>query len=190
MVKKSHSINLVIIPIVLYFLIELFSRTLFFWIPNNMQNLKIFRDIFTIITYLFLLKKYNYISNDDLKINFKIITIFGGIIAIFIYFFTEQAQSNYPLYHIFSAIFISPIIEELICRKFIYDFFLTHFNIFTAVIVSSLFFILLHFSTSLSTNGFYFSMSLIFTLTRALSGSVTNSVIVHFISNLIMAIRM
>lgn len=187
--SKTGFIHLVAIAIFIYILLEIFSRVLFFWIPNDLQNLKILRDSFSVIMFLFLLKKYNYISSSDLKLNGKVIAIFGAALTLFIYFFTEQAQSSYPLYHIFSAVLISPIVEEIICRKFIYDFLATHTNTFIAVIVSSLIFVLLHFSTNLSMNIFYLCMSIIFTVARFLSGSVTNSIILHFISNLTMAIR-
>lgn len=183
--SNDKFIKAVIVPIVLYFLIEIVARIIFVWVPGTgkMVNLKIIRDLFTFALYLIILFKMNYLNGEDFQLNLKVLIPFSVIAVAFIYFLTENSGREYPLYIILEAFILSPVVEELVCRKFILSKFLPN-HIWIGAIVSIAIFILLHFQTNLSTLFFYLIISCLLTGTQILSGSVINSIILHSVCNI------
>lgn len=60
---------------------------------------------------------------------------------------TQQSDIRTPIMYIYAVLF-SPIVEELICRKFLLIKIHEYINWWTAAIISSLIFSLLHFSAA------------------------------------------
>ena len=88
---------------------------------TSLELLKIIRDFFKTIIFIGVLI-YTHILNElSLSVNFVSLFFFGSCTILFILLFTNKDNSNYPLHTKVSAILLSPIIEELICREIAYN---------------------------------------------------------------------
>lgn len=112
------------ISLLLYFIILFFSQVLYSILKRkktSLELLKIIRDLFKTIIFIGVLI-YTHILNElSLSVNFVSLFFFGSCTILFILLFTNKDNSNYPLHTKVSAILLSPIIEELICREIAYN---------------------------------------------------------------------
>ncbi len=185
----KSAIHFMLIPILLYFGIEILVRTVYLLIPNINSNFKIIRNLIIVVSYLYVLNRYGLLNIDFKLIDFKRIVVYFLIVIIFIFVFTEKNENNhYELYQIFSAILVSPIIEELICREFILSFFLDKYCIL-GVIISTFIFVIFHMSFDISTNIYFIIMSLILSFIRIQTRNVSNSIVLHFLTNVLLFLR-
>ncbi len=145
-----------------------------------LENLKICRDIFITIAFLFCYTKINVSNTIKFYLDLKTIILFS-IIIIVILILSKHQKETYDLHTIVSAIFISPILEELICREALFE----EKYLILSFIFSAFIFILLHFTLSYEVIIFYFIISSILFFVRKLSGSVINPIILHSLINFI-----
>ncbi|WP_455439425.1 CPBP family glutamic-type intramembrane protease [Streptococcus salivarius] len=75
-----------------------------------------------------------------------------------------------------SAIFLAPIIEEMLCREIAYN----PSYLLLSFFISSLIFVLLHFSFDIRSINYFFIISSFLFFLKAQSNSVLNSILLLF----------
>lgn len=152
----------------LYFFIEIVVRFLF---KNNYRNIR-YLIVFT--TFLFFLFFLHYISWKDIAT--PLIYIYILLFTIGLFF-----SQNYPL--LFQAVLFAPVIEEIICRQYIFEK-LSSSHLSLAFIVSIFFFLIFHFPRSWQQSLYITICGLILCLIQMKTGKVGNSIAIHGLINL------
>lgn len=150
-----------------------------------------------IFTIFYAYKKNKALSNDKLEffkplslmlfltiIIFEIgVDIISSEISNIIQISFNIPSSNYvkDTINILYAVFVAPIFEEILFRGFILKGFLKNYNKFTAIIVSSLLFALLHLN--LSTIIITFISGIFFSYLYIKTKSIIPCIFAHFLSN-------
>ena len=170
------------ISLLLYFIILFFSQVLYSILKRkktSLEFLKIIRDLFKTVVFIGLLIYAHILNLLSLSVNFVSLFFFGLCTILFILLFTKKDNSHYPLHTKVSAILLSPIIEEVICREIAYnsDYVLVSFMLGTII------FIFFHFAFDFKSLIYFLCMSSLFFLLREQSGSVLNSIFLHMIIN-------
>lgn len=112
------------ISLLLYFIILFFSQVLYSVLKRkktSLELLKIIRDLFKTIVFIVLLIYAHILNELSLSVNFVSLFFFGLCTILFIFLFTKKDNSHYPLHTKVSAILLSPVIEEVICREIAYN---------------------------------------------------------------------
>lgn len=179
---KSQEV--IYINIMFYIVLELFWRYVFnnHFIQLGEYN-QIVREIMIIITFTLILFINKELKTSDFELSKEtifIILIFGSLI----YYIIFSNQGNVLLIY-FKPIFFASIIEEIICRKLILD---NINNILMAVIVSTLIFVILHFSTSIIQIIYYLIIGVLFSVIQLKTNNLSNVIFLHSIINLLIII--
>lgn len=152
---------------------------------TSLELLKIIRDFFKTIIFIGVLI-YTHILNElSLSVNFVSLFFFGSCTILFILLFTNKDNSNYPLHTKVSAILLSPIIEELICREIAYN----SDYILISYILGTIIFTFFHFAFDFKSIIYFLCVSSLLFLLREKSGAVLNSILLHMLMNLTIIYR-
>ena len=104
---------------------------------------------------------------------------------IFLLVFTKKDSSEFSLHTKVSAILLTPIIEEMICRGIAYN----AENIVCSFILGTVVFIVFHFAFDIKSIVYFFCIALLLFGLRMQSGSVLNSMLLHSIINFVVIYR-
>ena len=171
------------VSLFLYFIVIIFSQVLYSVLKRkktSLEFLKIIIDIFKTIIFIRLLI-YTHILNElSLSVNFISLFFFGLCTILFIFLFTKKDNSHYPLHTKVSAILLSPIIEEVICREIAYN----SDYVLVSYILGTIIFIFFHFAFDFKSIIYFLCMSSFLFLLREQSGAVLNSILLHMLVNL------
>ncbi|WP_227985793.1 CPBP family glutamic-type intramembrane protease [Streptococcus ruminantium] len=126
------------------------------------------------------------IKNISFSIDIWLVLIYGLIIFIFLVLFTKKDSSTYSLHTVISAIFIAPVVEEMLCREISYN----SDHLLLSFFISSFIFISLHLSFDIRSILYFFIISSFLFFLKAQSNSVLNSILLHSFINLVIIIRM
>lgn len=189
---KYDGILSAILIFFVYLLIEIVARLSFLLIKNSGFNISIdmllmlrsFTTFILFILYLFFTKKINI---SDFVVNYKYLSIFAFISLLLLFLenfvFTDLILDSQPSkYIIFSSILVAPIIEEIICRKFILGS-ISQSSIWIGLILSTTIFVLLHFQFNLLDVIFLTIYGLILGVCYIKTNSVINPILIHMMIN-------
>ena len=176
------------VSLFLYFIVIIFSQVLYSVLKRkktSLEFLKIIIDLFKTIILIGLLI-YTHILNElSLSVNFISLFFFGSCTILFIFLFTKKDNSHYPLHTKVSAILLSPIIEEVICREIAYN----SDYVLVSYILGTIIFIFFHFAFDFKSIIYFLCMSSFLFLLREQSGAVLNSILLHMLVNLTIIYR-
>lgn len=176
------------ISLLLYFIILFFSQVLYSILKRkktSLEFLKIIRDLFKTVVFIGLLIYTHILNVFSLSMNFVSLFFFGSCTIFFILLFTNKDNSHYPLHTKVSAILLSPIIEEVICREIAYN----SDYILISYILGTIIFIFFHFAFDFKSIIYFLCMSSLLFLLREQSGAVLNSILLHMLMNLTIIYR-
>ena len=108
------------ISILVYFLVVFLSYGLSHLLKKRCKSeeyLKITRDVFKTIFFLALLVYFQISTAISFAINVPLLVIYGVIVIVFLFVFTKKESNEFALHTKVSAILLTPIIEEIICRE-------------------------------------------------------------------------
>lgn len=112
------------ISILIYFLVVFLSYGLYHLLKKRCKSeeyLKIARDIFKTIFFLALLVYFQISTAISFVLDFPLIVIYGVIVIVFLLVFTKKESNEFAVHTKVSAILLTPIIEEIICRGIAYN---------------------------------------------------------------------
>ena len=121
----------------------------------------------------------------SLSVNLVSLFFFGLCTILFILLFTNMDNSHYLLHAKVSAILLSPIIEEVICREIAYN----SDYILISYILGTIIFIFFHFAFDFKSIIYFLCMSSLLFLLREQSGAVLNSILLHMMMNITVIYR-
>lgn len=177
-----------LVSLVIYFILLTFYYLIYYLLKeysNSQEFLKILRDLFCTITLFYILNRLHIIKNISLSINHRLILIYGIVVILFLLILTKGENSTHSIHTVISAIFLAPIIEEILCREIAYN----PSYLLLSFFISSLIFVLLHFSFDIRSIIYFFIISSFLFFLKAQSNSVLNSILLHSLINLIIIIR-
>jgi len=194
---KYDGIIKAIIILFVYLLIEIVVRLSFLLIKNSGINipieiLLILRSLTILVLFLFYLFSTKNLAVSDLVIHYNYL-IFFAIISLLLLFLENfvfgdslidpQELTQMQLkYIIFNSILVAPIVEEIICRKFILGS-IGQSNIWIGLILSTTIFVLLHFQFSLIDVIVLTIYGLILGMCYIKTNSVINPILLHMMIN-------
>jgi len=194
---KYDGIIKAIIILFVYLLIEIVVRLSFLLIKNSGINipieiLLILRSLTILVLFLFYLFSTKNLAVSDLVIHYNYL-IFFAIISLLLLFLENfvfgdslidpQELTQMQLkYIIFNSILVAPIVEEIICRKFILGS-IGQSNIWIGLIISTTIFVLLHFQFSLIDVIVLTIYGLILGMCYIKTNSVINPILLHMMIN-------
>ena len=176
------------VSLFLYFIVIIFSQVLYSVLKRkktSLEFLKIIRDLFKTIIFIVLLIYAHILNLLSLSVNFVSLFFFGLCTILFILLFTKKDNSHYPLHTKVSAILLSPIIEEVICREIAYN----SDYVLVSYILGTIIFIFFHFAFDFKSIIYFLCMSSLLFLLREESGAVLNSILLHMLVNLTIIYR-
>lgn len=176
------------ISILIYFLVVFLSYGLYHLLKKRFKSeeyLKIARDIFKTIFFLALLVYFQISTSISFALDFPLLVIYGVIVIIFLLVFTKKESKEFALHTKVSAILLTPIIEEMICRGIAYN----AENIVFSFILGTVVFIVFHFAFDIKSIVYFFCIALLLFGLRMQSGSVLNSMLLHSIINFVVIYR-
>lgn len=201
---KKHQ-NRIILYYALYLI--LIWPIIVYVLPNSETIKSLAKYIFLGLPLLFILKnnfKQIFLSTKKEKIIFKnvLISIFTSLILIFIYSFTlnhtigSGAINNISIWFMLNAVFLAPIIEEVIFRGYLLNKFQEYNTFWKANIYQSFLFLLIHIplwisrekNISLTSYTWIILFGIVLGLVKQKSNWLGSSIIVHSIGNLIIEI--
>ena len=177
----------------IYFVTSLFYNPFFSQVlysvlkrkKTSLELLKIIRNLFKTIIFIVLLIYAHILNELSLSVNFVSLFFFGLCTILFIFLFTKKDNSHYPLHTKVSAILLSPIIEEVICREIAYN----SDYVLVSYILGTMIFIFFLFAFDFKSIIYFLCMSSLLFLLREQSGSVLNSILLHMMMNLTIIYR-
>ena len=176
------------ISILIYFLVVLLSYGLYHllkkWIKSE-EYLKIARDIFKTTLFLAIRVTVQISTAISFAINVPLLVIYGVIVIVFLFVFTKKESNEFALHTKVSAILLTPIIEEIICREIAYN----AENIVFSFILGTVVFIVFHFAFDVKSIVYFFCIAFLLYGLRMQSGSVLNSMLLHSMINFIIIYR-
>ena len=152
---------------------------------TSLELLKIIRNLFKTIIFIVLLIYAHILNELSLSVNFVSLFFFGSCTILFILLFTNKDNSNYPLHTKVSAILLSPIIEEVICREIAYN----SDYVLVSYILGTMIFIFFLFAFDFKSIIYFLCVSSLLFLLREKSGAVLNSILLHMLMNLTIIYR-
>ena len=176
------------ISLLLYFIILFFSQVLYSILKRkktSLEFLKIIRDLFKTVIFIGLLIYAHILNFLSLSVNFVSLFFFGLCTILFIFLFTKKDNSHYTLHTKVSAILLSPIIEEVICREIAYN----AENLVFSFILGTIIFIVLHFAFDVKSIVYFFCIACLLFGLRMQSSSVLNPILLHSMINLVVIFR-
>ena len=177
-----------VISILIYFLVVLLSYGLYHllkkWIKPE-EYLKIARDVFKTIFFLALLVYFQISTAISFAINVPLLVIYGVIVIVFLFVFTKKESIEFVLHTKVSAILLTPIIEEIICREIAYN----AENIVFSFILGTVVFIVFHFAFVVISIVYFFCIACLLFGLRMQSGSVLNPILLHSMINFVVIYR-
>ncbi len=176
------------ISIFIYFLVVLFSYGLYHslkkWIKSE-EYLKTARDIFKTTFFLVLLVYFQISTPMSFTLDLPLLIIYGVIAIVFLLVLTKKESNEFALHTKISAILLTPIIEEIICREIAYN----AENIVFSFILGTVVFIVFHFAFDVKSIVYFFCIAFLLFGLRMQSGSVLNSMLLHSMINFIIIYR-
>ena len=112
------------ISILIYFLVVFLSYGIYHLLKKRCKSeeyLKIARDIFKTIFFLALLVYFQISTAISFALDFPLLVIYGVIVIVFLLVFTKKESNEFAVHTKVSAILLTPIIEEIICRGIAYN---------------------------------------------------------------------
>lgn len=164
------------ISILVYFLVVFLSYGLSHLLKKRCKSeeyLKITRDVFKTIFFLALLVYFQISTAISFAINVPLLVIYGVIVIVFLFVFTKKESNEFALHTKVSAILLTPIIEEIICREIAYN-------------AENIVF---HFAFDVKSIVYFFCIAFLLFGLRMQSGSVLNSMLLHSMINFIIIYR-
>lgn len=155
-----------------YFFIEIIIRLLF------QENYKGFRYLIVFTTFLLFLFYFHYLTWKDLN---------SLLIYIYILLFIVSLIFAKNKTFLFQAALFAPVIEEIICRQYIFGK-LADKNLILAFFSSILFFLIFHFSKSWQQSLYIVICGLLLCFIQMKTGKVGNAIALHGLINLCMIV--
>ena len=176
------------ISILFYFLVVLLSYGLYHllkkWIKSE-EYLKIARDIFKTIFFLAILVIFQICTSMSLVLDLPLLIIYGVIVIVFLFVFTKKESNEFALHTKVSAILLTPIIEEIICREIAYN----PENLVFSFILGTIIFIVFHFAFDVKSIIYFFCIACLLFGLKMQSGSVLNPILLHSMFNFVVIFR-
>ena len=177
-----------VISILIYFLVVLLSYGLYHllekWIKSE-KYLKIARDIFKTTLFLVILVTFQICTSMSLVLELPLLIVYGVIAIVFLLVLTKKENNEFVLHTKVSAILLTPIIEEVICREIAYN----AENLVFSFIIGTVVFIVFHFAFDVKSIVYFFCIACLLFGLRMQSGSVLNSILLHSMINLVVIFR-
>ena len=104
---------------------------------------------------------------------------------VFLFVFTKKESNEFVIHTKVSAILLTPIIEEVICREIAYN----AENLVFSFIIGTVVFIVFHFAFDVKSIVYFFCIACLLFGLRMQSGSVLNSMLLHSMINFIIIYR-
>ena len=136
-------------------------------------------------SFLALLVYFQISTAISFAINVPLLVIYGVIVIVFLFVFTKKESNEFALHTKVSAILLTPIIEEVICREIAYN----AENLVFSFILGTIIFIVLHFAFDVKSIVYFFCLACLLFGLRMQSGSVLNSILLHSIINFVVIFR-
>lgn len=182
---RNNILYIYVVASLFYNPIFLASAIFYFEKKTSLEFLKIIRDLFKTVIFIGLLIYAHILNFLSLSVNFVSLFFFGLCTILFIFLFTKKDNSHYTLHTKVSAILLSPIIEEVICREIAYN----SDYILISYILGTIIFIFFHFAFDFKSIIYFLCMSSLLFLLREQSGAVLNSILLHMLMNLTIIYR-
>ena len=176
------------ISILVYFLVVFLSYGLSHLLKKRCKSeeyLKITRDVFKTIFFLALLVTFQISTSMSFVFHLPLLIVYGVIAIVFLLVLTKKENNEFALHTKVSAILLTPIIEEVICREIAYN----AENLVFSFILGTIIFIVLHFAFDVKSIVYFFCMAFLLFGLRMQSGSVLNSMLLHSMINFIIIYR-
>ena len=176
------------ISILIYFLVVLLSYGLYHllkkWIKSE-EYLKIARDVFKTTLFLAILATFQISTSMSFVFDLPLLIVYGVIAIVFLLVLTKKENNDFVLHTKVSAILLTPIIEEVICREIAYN----AENLVFSFIIGTVVFIVFHFAFDVKSIVYFFCIAFLLFGLRMQSGSVLNSMLLHSMINFIIIYR-
>ena len=176
------------ISILVYFLVVFLSYGLYHllkkWIKSE-EYLKIARDVFKTTLFLAILVTFQISTSMFFTLDLPLLIVYGVIAIVFLLALTKKESNEFALHTKVSAILLTPIIEEIICREIAYN----AENIVFSFILGTVVFIVFHFAFDVKSIVYFFCIAFLLFGLRMQSGSVLNSMLLHSMINFIIIYR-
>ena len=177
-----------VISILIYFLVVLLSYGLYHllkkWIKSE-EYLKIARDVFKTTLFLAILVTFQISTSMFFVLDLPLLIVYGVIAIIFLLVLTKKESNEFFLHTKVSAILLTPIIEEVICREIAYN----AENLVFSFILGTIIFIVLHFAFDVKSIVYFFCIACLLFGLRMQSGSVLNPILLHSMINFVVIYR-
>ena len=177
-----------VISILIYFLVVLLSYGLYHLLEKLIKSekyLKIARDIFKTTFFLALLVTFQISTSMSFVFDLPLLIVYGFIAIVFLLVLTKKENNEFVLHTKVSAILLTPIIEEVICREIAYN----AENLVFSFVLGTIIFIVLHFAFDVKSIVYFFCIACLLFGLRMQSGSVLNSMLLHSMINFIIIYR-
>ena len=176
------------VSILVYFLVVFLSYGLYHllkkWIKSE-EYLKIARDVFKTTLFLAILVTFQISTSMFFTLDLPLLIVYGVIAIVFLLALTKKESNEFALHTKVSAILLTPIIEEVICREIAYN----AENLVFSFILGTIIFIVLHFAFDVKSIVYFFCIAFLLFGLRMQSGSVLNSMLLHSMINFIIIYR-
>ena len=177
-----------VISILIYFLVVLLSYGLYHLLKKwnkSEEYLKIARDIFKTTTFLAILVTFQICTYMSFVFDLPLLIVYGVIAIVFLLVLTKKENNEFVIHTKVSAILLTPIIEEIICREIAYN----AENLVFSFVLGTTIFIVLHFAFDVKSIVYFFCIAFLLFGLRMQSGSVLNSMLLHSMINFIIIYR-
>lgn len=121
----------------------------------------------------------------SLVLDLPLLIIYGLIAIVFLLVLTKKENNEFALHTKVSAILLTPIIEEVICREIAYN----AENLVFSFVLGTIIFIVLHFAFDVKSIIYFFCLACLLFGLRMQSGSVLNSILLHSMINFVVIFR-
>ena len=118
-------------------------------------------------------------------LDLPLLIIYGVIVIVFLLVLTKKESNEFALHTKISAILLTPIIEEIICREIAYNAEIIVFSFILGTVV----FVVFHFAFDVKSIVYFFCLACLLFGLRMQSGSVLNSILLHSIINFVVIFR-
>ena len=176
------------ISILIYFLVVLLSYGLYHLLKKwnkSEEYLKIARDVFKTTLFLAILVTFQISTPMSFTLDLPLLIIYGVIVIVFLLVLTKKESNEFALHTKISAILLTPIIEEIICREIAYNAEIIVFSFILGTVV----FVVFHFAFDVKSIVYFFCLACLLFGLRMQSGSVLNSILLHSIINFVVIFR-
>ena len=176
------------ISILVYFLVVFLSYGLSHLLKKRCKSeeyLKIARDFFKTTLFLAILLTLQISTPLSFTLDLPLLIIYGVIAIVFLLVLTKKESNEFALHTKLSAILLTPIIEEVICREIAYN----AENLVFSFLMGTIIFIVFHFAFDFKSIVYFFCMAFLIFGLRMQSGSVLNSMLLHSMINFIIIYR-